>query len=414
MKERVKQFFYIPPHIRPAFQENMLNTNRVSLIVICMIIFVVELFNIVRVLFWSASGLQTLNNRIYFVMYCLLLLVPVLYALLWRRLKEASLRRQWVVQYTMVVFILIMNVCLNAYDLLGNPLGQTNIYTTAVLGIAMFIQMPMQYSFVAYGLSYVVFMGLAGSSLNVGGIINLSITTMVALAVSLTSCRHAVTKSLVHDFRIQMEKQSAALLRVQILALKEKMQKVREVEESIRIQRHDMRHVLQTVSELVARGDEKAALDFLYVTEKRLDEQQQIRWCRPLIMDAVFSWYFYRAKRQSILVEAKVSLPDTLPVDEGELAIVVANALENAIHANEKLPYEERKICCTILGEPNVMMKISNPCADTIQFDSSGLPVSQQEGHGIGVQSISSFCKRNGAVCHFEQKDGWFSVSLVL
>lgn len=414
MKERVKQIFYIPPHIRPAFQENMLNTNRVSLIVICMIIFVVELFNIVRVLFWSASGLQTLNNRIYFVMYCLLLLVPVLYALLWRRLKEASLRRQWVVQYTMVVFILIMNVCLNAYDLLGNPLGQTNIYTTAVLGIAMFIQMPMQYSFVAYGLSYVVFMGLAGSSLNVGGIINLSITTMVALAVSLTSCRHAVTKSLVHDFRIQMEKQSTALLRVQISALKEKMQKVREVEESIWIQRHDMRHVLQTVSELVARGDEKAALDFLYVTEKRLDEQQQIRWCRPLIMDAVFSWYFDQAQRQSILVEAKVSLPDPLPVDEGELAIVVANALENAIHANEKLPHDERKICCTILGEPNVMMKISNPCADTIQFDSSGLPVSQQEGHGIGVQSISSFCKRNGAVCHFEQKDGWFSVSLVL
>ena len=414
MKERVKQFFYIPPHIRPAFQENMLHTNRVSLIVICVIIFVVELFNIARVLFWSVSGLQTLNNRIYFVMYCLLLLVPVLYALLWRRLKRASPKRQWVVQYTMVVFILIMNVCINAYDLMGNLMGQTSIYTTAVLGIAMFIQMPMQYSFVAYGLSYVVFMGLAGSSLHVGGIINLSITTMVALAVSLTSCRHAVTKSLVHDFRIQMEKQSTALLRVQISALKEKMQKVREVEESIRIQRHDMRHVLQTVSELVARGDEKAALDFLYVTEKRLDEQQQIRWCRPLIMDAVFSWYFDQAQRQSILVEAKVSLPDTLPVDEGELAIVVANALENAIHANEKLPNDERKICCTILGEPNVMMKISNPCADTILFDSRGLPVSREEGHGIGIQSISTFCKKNGAVCRFEQKDGWFHVSLVL
>src|SRR5699024_9130206 len=112
---------------------------------ICVIIFVVELFNIARVLFWSVSGLQTLNNRIYFVMYCLLLLVPVLYALLWRRLKRASPKRQWVVQYTMVVFILIMNVCINAYDLMGNPMGQTSIYTTAVLGIAMFIQMPMQY-----------------------------------------------------------------------------------------------------------------------------------------------------------------------------------------------------------------------------------------------------------------------------
>lgn len=414
MKERLKEFFYIPPHIRPAFRETMLNTNRVSLIVICLIIFVVELFNIARVLFWSVSGLQTVNNRIYFAMYCLLLLVPVSYALLWRRLKKTSPKRQWVVQYTMVLFILMMNICINGYDLLGDPKGQTSIYTTAVLGIAMFIQMPVQYSLVAYGLSYTIFMGLAGSALDAGDIINLSITTMVALGVSLTSCRHAVTKSLVHEFRIQMEKQSTALLRVQISALKEKMQKVREVEESVRIQRHDMRHVLQTVSELVARGDEKAALDFLYVTERRLDEQQPIRWCRPLILDAVFSWYFDQAKRQSIPVEARISLPDALPVDEGELAIVVANALENAIHANETLPHGERKICCTILGEPNVMMKISNPCAGKILFDSSGLPVSQQEGHGIGVQSISAFCKKNGAVCHFQQKDGWFSVSLVL
>lgn len=414
MKEKVKEFFYIPPHILPVFRENMLHTNRVSLIVICVIIFVVELFNIARVLFWSASGLQTVNNRIYFVMYCLLLLVPVSYALLWRSLKKASQKRQWAIQYAMVVFILILNVCLNGYDLLRDPKGQTNIYTTAVLGIAMFIQMTMKYSIVAYSLSYAIFMGLAGSVLDPGDIINLSITTMVALGVSLASCRHAVTKSLVHQCRIQMEKQSSDLLRVQISALKEKMEKVREVEESVRIQRHDMRHVLQTVSELVARGDEQAALDFLYVTEKRLDEQQPIRWCRPLIMDAVFSWYFDQARRQSIPVEAKVSLPDALPVDEGELALVVANALENAIHANEMLPYDERKICCAVLGEPNVMMKVSNPCAGNIQFDSSGLPVSQQEGHGIGVQSISAFCKKNGAVCRFEQKDGWFSVSLVL
>lgn len=43
-------------------------------------------------------------------------------------------------------------------------------------------------------------------------------------------------------------------------------------------------------------------------------------------------------------MEADISLPDTLPVDEGELAIVLANALENAIHANLLLPTKQRKI----------------------------------------------------------------------
>ena len=224
----------------------------------------------------------------------------------------------------------------------------------------------------------------------------------------------AVFKSLVAQYNIQMERQSAVLLTVQISALKDKLQKVKEVEEGIRIQRHDLRHQLQTVTELVARGDKDAALDFLNAAQKRLDEQKQIRWCRPPILDAVFSSYFEQAKSQGIRVTAKISLSDTLTVDEGALAIVVANALENAIHANLALPQEQRVIRCKMVGTPSIMLEISNPCNEGITFDAQGLPVAHREGHGLGVQSISAFCQKNGAVCQFKLADGWFQLRLVL
>lgn len=224
----------------------------------------------------------------------------------------------------------------------------------------------------------------------------------------------AVFKSLLAQYRIQMERQSAALLTVQISALKEKVQRVKEVEDSIRIQRHDLRHQLQAVTELVARGDREAALEFLDAARKRLDEQKTLSWCRPPVLDAVFSTYFAQAKSQGVQVEAKVSLPDTLPVDEGELAIVLANALENAIHANLQLPQERRRLRCKMVGAPGIMLEISNPCTGSISFDHSGLPLSRKEGHGLGVQSISAFCRKNGAVCQFELTDGWFRFRLVL
>lgn len=224
----------------------------------------------------------------------------------------------------------------------------------------------------------------------------------------------AVFKSLLAQYRIQMERQSTTLLTVQISALKEKLKKVKEVEEGIRIQRHDLRHQLQAVTELVSRGDKDAALDFLDAAQMRLDEHKEIRWCRPPVLDAVFSSYFDQAKNHGISVEAKISLPDTLPVDEGELAIVLANALENAIHANLALPQEQRKIRCKIMGTPGVMLEISNPYVGDISFDNSGLPITKREGHGLGVQSISAFCRKNGAVCQFEQADGWFRLRLVL
>lgn len=224
----------------------------------------------------------------------------------------------------------------------------------------------------------------------------------------------AVFKSLIAQYHIQMERQSTALLTMQISALKEKLQKLKEVEEGIRIQRHDLRHQLQAVTELVSRGDTDAALDFLDAAQKRLDERKTTRWCRPPVLDAVFSSYFNQAKNHGIQVEAAISLPDALPVDEGELAIVLANALENAIHANLALPQDQRAIRCKMVGTPSIMLEISNPTVGGVSFDSRGLPMAQKEGHGLGVQSISAFCRKNGAVCQFDLTDGWFRLQLVL
>ena len=67
-----------------------------------------------------------------------------------------------------------------------------------------------------------------------------------------------------------------------------------------------------------------------------------------------------------------------------------------------------------MVGSPGVMLEISNPHTGEISFDSSGLPVAKKEGHGLGVQSICAFCRKNGAVCQFDQSDGWFRFRLVL
>lgn len=217
--------------------------------------------------------------------------------------------------------------------------------------------------------------------------------------------------------RVQKENSAryeAQLSALQLSALQNRMEAVQAAENVIRTERHDLRHRLQAVSELIARGDREAALAFLDTATKRLDEQKEVRWCRPPVLDAVFSSYFDQAKNQGILVTAKIALPNKLTVDEGALAIVVANALENAIHANLKLPQKQREIRCKMVGTPGIMLEISNPCSGNVTFDAEGLPVAHSEGHGIGMQSIGAFCRKSGAVCQFKLADGWFQLHLVL
>ncbi|OUP24433.1 GHKL domain-containing protein, partial [Faecalibacterium sp. An192] len=85
-----------------------------------------------------------------------------------------------------------------------------------------------------------------------------------------------------------------------------------------------------------------------------------------------------------------------------------------AIHANLALPQEQRCIRCKMVANPGVMLEIANPCAGDVVFDIDGLPTARQEGHGLGVQSISAFCRKNGAVCQFDQTGGWFRMQMVL
>ena len=67
-----------------------------------------------------------------------------------------------------------------------------------------------------------------------------------------------------------------------------------------------------------------------------------------------------------------------------------------------------------MVSVPSLMLEISNPCDEIVTFDDQGIPVAQQQGHGMVMQSISNFCHKYGAVCQFEQTHGRFRMRLVL
>lgn len=224
----------------------------------------------------------------------------------------------------------------------------------------------------------------------------------------------AIFKSLLRQYRAQVKKQNAELLAFQVSALQQQLEKISDDAEAVKILRHDLRHWFQTAATLAERGENEALLKFLASAQQQLFDTQPQHWCKPPILDAVFSSHFEHARKLEISVEAKISLPETLPIEEAELAIVIANALENAIHVNAALPPEQRKIRLMMVGHPSVLLEITNPCAGQVEFDSQGLPVSRRPGHGLGVHSINTFCQKYGAVCRFSQEDGDFHFQLVL
>lgn len=214
--------------------------------------------------------------------------------------------------------------------------------------------------------------------------------------------------------REEEARHNTQMLSMQVSALQKRMDAIHGAEDRIRVERHDLRHRLQMVSELVKQGKVQAALDFIGASEQRLHEKKTRHWCRPPILDAVFSAYFEQAGTQGIRTVVHIALPDPLPVEEGELAIVFANALENAIHACMELPGDKRELQCRVIGRPQLMLEVRNICPASVRLDARGLPAASEEGHGWGTRSIFAFCRKYRASCRYEVKDGWFILRIVL
>ena len=194
LKDKWPVDLQIPEDIWRDFLRESVRKNNISMQIICAIIFPVEIFNIVRVLFWSRSGLGTQNNRIYFSMYCLLILLGVLWLALRRLLRKASVDLQWMVQYALANALFLWHMGLNTYDLYRDPAAGTTVLTTALLGLALFIQEPPAYSTVQYLAWYLLFRAVMAPWMEAGDRLNLTITFVVALAVCLANAHHtAVT-----------------------------------------------------------------------------------------------------------------------------------------------------------------------------------------------------------------------------
>lgn len=194
MKENVRRFLTIPPQVRPDFLRETVRRNHVSLLVACLIILVVECWNLVRVLVISQTGLGSVNNRIYFTFYCLLLAVGVVWLVVRRPLRRAGLVAQWRAQYAMTVALLLWHACVNAYDLHRVSDQDVMVFTTALLALTIFIQMPALHSVVCYGLGYGVFRLLSAGHLGGGAVVNLTVVFLVGLAISLIQAHHTAVR----------------------------------------------------------------------------------------------------------------------------------------------------------------------------------------------------------------------------
>ncbi len=208
--------------------------------------------------------------------------------------------------------------------------------------------------------------------------------------------------------------QNRKILELQVQNIQEKTAYIESLAEQAKIIRHDMRHMLTTIASLAESGNAQAILDYVNTTAAPCEVPPPAHYCNDPILNAVFSSYLGQAKLMGISLETSLSIPDTLPIDSAELGICFANALMNAIKANEKLPNNEKRLIVKCIHKPKLMFEIMNPYRGKITFDKNNIPSSSEISLKISTRSIMAFCQRHNAVFSFTADNGWFKVMVAL
>mgnify|MGYP001212038701 CR=1 FL=1 len=188
------------------------------------------------------------------------------------------------------------------------------------------------------------------------------------------------------------------------------------MDESVRqmsIVQHDQRHLGNTLLSLLEQGETERAAELVRRQSGALPQKPR-SYCQNVPVNAAVSYYAEKAAQQGIRCDIRLDIPETLPVDELSLAMVVSNLMENAVNAVSSLPAERRELRFTAVCTGQLIMELSNPYRGEVELDENGLPVSRAKGHGQGTQSVAEFVRRCGGELVYDTSGGIFSVRVLL
>ena len=208
--------------------------------------------------------------------------------------------------------------------------------------------------------------------------------------------------------------QQESIMHLQVASIMTRIEELGVANEKFREERHNFRHQLNAIASLAETERYDELLKIVREYEQGLEKNRVVRYTKSAIIDAVLSVYIPKAELAGITLNLGFAFPDTFEANESELATALANAIENAIQACEKLPEDKRFLEIKALCKPKFIIMVRNSFAGTVVFDENGIPQNTEDGHGYGTRSIAAFCSKLGGYYEFKAENGIFTLFMHL
>lgn len=187
--------------------------------------------------------------------------------------------------------------------------------------------------------------------------------------------------------------------------------------ESQKLKIHEFKHHINCMQGLLEEKQNNAALEYIRNINNSWIEEMNYVLTNHAIVNAVLNEKYKKAKSCHIPMIININNMEYLPVKEEDIVTVLANLLDNAIEAAERIDKGDKYIKFKMLYEnKKLIISVRNPVTKEIKTEGSiaGTSKADKEYHGIGMINVDRVVKKYGGQYIFSCKDGYFTSTVVI
>lgn len=182
---------------------------------------------------------------------------------------------------------------------------------------------------------------------------------------------------------------------------------IRQSQHNIRALKHDMKHHIKMLTDMVSGGENEAALKYLASMGAFMENNEEYVATGNERIDSILNYMISKAKDSGIDVSWKIQIPEHLGIPVFDINVILSNLFENAMNAMSEVT------------EPSfrIMMKYDRGilCISTQNNCSGKGKISgDSKEHGFGLKNIRRIAEKYHGSLTATVQDGDFQANVLL
>lgn len=180
--------------------------------------------------------------------------------------------------------------------------------------------------------------------------------------------------------------------------------------EDVRKQRHDLRHHMRVLNDLLKNGNSEEAMDYIGSLTASLPSYAPEIYCDNIVVNSILCFYLQQMKEWDIAVHLRVQVPEDNPnITDSNLCIIFGNLVENAWEACQRIEGNRFMNLSSIVSGDMLFITMDNstPAGNIRTYEGLYLSSKSHE-RGLGLRSIRSIAEKHDGTAEFREEHGVF------